>query len=427
MMPLVRDEEARLHGWDVFRSSSRDRMVPCTSGGRVLQRVKINEAVPVPGVFEGVAISEADREAMARARAAAMGEAMKTGTDRPLGVSRYISFHAQTINAAEPVGVNNDHICVIARAPFDGFITEMAMIQDPGLSNVLYAVRSSSGQTMFQSVGVPQPGGIDFNLLPDFVDYNGFFDNNALYTLRNVKMPVYAGEEIFFVIRENGSIGPNVAGPSGVLGFEGFILARPGSAAAESQFRALNTAAINAARDAATNASRLEIERERTRRELGIAQSKVQIAAEQTEQARVNSARQANTRPQIIQIPAFQQKAETRAPVTPPQPAFSGATNTQLDGKGKTFVSSWMPSNNGIGYLIPDPPRGGKVNVFGDTYTIWDASGKNVGQGKIEMVQTDAQIPDQARISPNRGGSFPGGQSMSPAQLNQLLNAGSFG
>jgi hypothetical protein len=60
-----------------------------------------------------------------------------------------------------------------------------------------------------------------------------------------------------------------------------------------------------------------------------------------------------------------------------------------------------MPNENSIGYLVPTPPRGGKVNTFGDEYSVFDITGKLIDRGKVELVRSQDQIPPSSRLSPN--------------------------
>lgn len=410
---LIRDEEIRLQCWNVFRSSSRDHMVPMTSGGRVLQKIRINSALPSTDVVTGVVLSAEEQELRRKARAAAIRQAEQEAMDRPLGVSQYLGFHATTVNAALPVGEPNDHQSLIALAPFDGYITEMVIVPDTGLATYNLAIRTSGGQTMFRSLDslITSPPGL--SLLPDFIDMGTFSPSGEKIQVRNLKMPVFAGEEIYFVGREFGSVGPGVGLATGMLGFEGFILARPGSAAAQSQFLALTAEARAGARDAANMAGRVAIEREKTRRAEIEGQARVQVAQLAAEVRRPPGIPMNNPFNQVLIAPNAQPTIQRRQPVAPPPPQFEAPPAVPTSGKGMTFVQAWQPANGSIGYMIPDPPPGGRVNVFDGKYTIWDVTGKNIGSGPVQNVASTDDIPGGARVSRNLGGKLSPGMAVS--------------
>jgi len=196
---------------------------------------------------------------------------------------------------------------------------------------------------------------------------------------------------------------------AGILGFEGFILARPGSQAASSMFGALTIEARRAATEAAAQSSRFSIEVERTRRAEIEAKARVDVAAIKAAPAPPSGGFIGNPYNSILLNPQFAPTLARQAPRPAPPPRVIPPKPESPEGTGKTFVSAWNPSFGSIGYLIPDPPRGGKVNVFDNRYTIWDISGRNVGQGPIEPIRSDAEIPPGARISPIRGGTVPTG------------------
>lgn len=71
-MPLGLQSNRELQDslWRVWRSATRDRVIPSVGPGRVLQRVRIMEALPVGGVMVGAAeaLGEEERAEVRRAR-----------------------------------------------------------------------------------------------------------------------------------------------------------------------------------------------------------------------------------------------------------------------------------------------------------------------------------------------------------------------
>lgn len=428
---LIRDELIRLHGWDCFRSSSRDHMVPFTSGGRVLQKIKINASLPSGDVQVGVVLSDEERAARAAAQVEAARSLRQTQAE-PLGIMQYFSFNVTNTNAGAVFGEPTDSETVIGIASYDGWLKEIDLdANSSGATRPAVAIRTSSGMTWFKGFSDQNfPVSSEF-LAPDFVQMNRTSFADARVHLTNGKVPVYAGDEIIIVLRDFNNTPAGVLDCIGLIGLEHVILARPGSQAAESQYRVLNTAAINAARDASNNAGRLALEREKTRRAEIEAQARVKVAELAQQNKRPAGVPMNNPFNQVLLEPGSQPTLQRRAPVVPPKPILEAPPAQAEGGKGKTFVSAWTPNDNSIGYLIPDPPPGGKVNVFDGKYTIWSASGQNLGSGPVENVRTDADIPANSRISRNLGttpspsmqlSTFTPGEGFSPTQLVQTAS-----
>jgi len=381
-------------------------MIPVTGSGRTLQRIALKAVLPVAGVGEGVVLSAEERAAIA-AMQASRRAGVGTGEAQPLGIMQYLHFTVSNTNPGLVLGdpVDSEHI--IGVAPFDGWMREVLL--DGTLSGATLpsvAIRTSSGGTWFRSFEDGQfPITTEF-LEPDFGRLNFPFPTGQRVELRGGKVPVYAGDQILVTLRDQNATPAGVLFVAGYIGFESVVLARPGTQAATSQFLALNTAAINAARDQASNAGRLALEREKTKRAALEAEARVKVAQLALETKRAASVPMANPFNRVAVSQRGQQLQQARQPVTVPQPAFGSEAPPSTSGKGKTFVSAWMPNQNSIGYLIPDPPPGGKVNVFGDTYTIWSASGQNLGQGKVELVRNESEIPAESRVSRNLGVSL---------------------
>jgi hypothetical protein len=408
-MDLEANEALRRQGWRVFRSASRDHLTPMSGPGAKLARIKIGEALPVGGVFEGVAMSLEDREAIDKQRRLDLALAEAEGASKSLGVTQYIAFALSSLNGnPDPVNFADEEI-VLMPAPFDGFITELRFNWNPGAGIGCYAFRSSGGQTMFRSVDRSVPVVGQPSIEPDFMCLPTQDLNTTEREFVNVHMPVFAGEQIIVALRLAPATPAGTRYGGGFLGFESFVLARAGSAAAVSAFGALTVESRTAARAAASDASRLALEREKTSRATQVAQLELQIAQAKSRGTPAVGGMIFNPFGSMFDEASALQQLQSRLPATPPAPRVSAPPVQPPDGTGKTFVSAWNPSFGSIGYLIPDPPRGGKVNVFDNTYTIWDISGRNVGQGAIIPVASDAQIPPGAKISAVRSGVAPTG------------------
>ena len=156
-------------------------------------------------------------------------------------------------------------------------------------------------------------------------------------------------------------------------------------------------------------ASALAIEREKTFRAAEVERLKTERAALTLKPGVPSGNFLGNPFQELLLAPQAARQLASRAPTPPPPPRVRPAPAEPPAGAGQTFVSAWNPSFGSIGYLVPDPPRGGKVNVFDNTYTVWDITGKNVGSGPIIPVASDGDIPPGARISPIRGGVPPKG------------------
>jgi hypothetical protein len=403
------NEALRLKGWSVFRSASRDHLIPLTGSGAALQRIKVAAALPAAGTFEGVALDLSERQARAEQRSLNSAAAERQAVGRPLGVTQYMVFSTDSQGGNPSAIATLDVFTVIGIAPFDGFVTELFLETLSAVTPLGIAIRSSGGATLFRSQGTANSFPTDAEIAPDFISPGGFNVSPAKVTLRNLKMPVFAGEEIIVVARLAPLAAPNLGAVYGVLGFESFILARPGSVAEVSAFGALTVEARRAATEAAANATRVALSREQTARADIAARAQIEVAKTNAEAHRPASQPGFNPfQPLLLSESALTQLA-SRSPTPAPRPRVSSPPATPPAGEGQTFVSAWNPSFGSIGYLIPDPPRGGRVNVFDNTYTIWDVSGRNVGSGAIIPVASDGDIPPGARISPVRGGVPPSG------------------
>lgn len=405
-MTLELNEALRLQNWRVFRSATRDHLIPQTGPGAKLQRIRINEAVPSGGTEFGIALTLEERQAIANQRKLDLALAQAESASKSIGVTKFIHVLART-TIANPSAVDTfDEIIEVATAPFDGFITEFGAVEPFGADLLGMAIRTSGGESMFRSFSNYAAGMAQSVVPPDFLSFAYFISVGSERTLRNLHMPVFAGESIFFVSRVRGGAAAFQQFPFVILGFESFTLAKAGSAAAVSAFGAIASASRLASSEAANQANQLGLAQEKTK-QLQIQQSAL------TERAKLAVARP-GPGPGFMVNPfgslpfsesALQQLASRRA-IPPPPPRVPPKPSAPPEGAGKTFVSAWNASAGYIGYLIPNPPIGGRVNVFDNTYTIWDITGKNVGQGPIEPVTSDAQIPPGARVSPVKGGSL---------------------
>lgn len=378
-MDAERNSALRFHGWNVFRSSSRDHMIPSVSPGRVLQRIRIAEAFPVRGVEEGAEAASLDLRAQIAAAGAERRSRVTGAEDIPLGQMQYIpALLRNTVATINNVAVDEEF--VIGIAPYDGYITEFIANRNASdFGGQRVAIRTSSGGTMFRSfdnnVGVtPSPF-----MEPDFIPFD--YAGTGIFgpELRRGKVAVFAGDQIIAVLRNTLAGAVGAARLFVTVGIEAVVLGSAGSRASLSAFSASAAQQAKANRDAAAAADRLAIERERTRRlELEI-QGKIALADKL----------------------GAKSKAESRKAPEPPPAPYKDTPFTPTDGAGKTFVSAWIPNENSIGYLIPTPPRGGKVNTFGDEYSVFDITGKLIDRGKVELVRSQDQIPPASRLSSN--------------------------
>jgi hypothetical protein len=382
-MELAEDENLRQQGWRVFRSASRDRMIPLVGAGAQLQRIKIGEALPVMGVFEGVALPLEEREARHTAKVEEMRRA-PDGEDVPTGIMQYFTQVLFNTSVGAVNNVPTDDVVVVGVAPFDGWLREFTADPSGGdASGNRVAVRTSSGGTLFR--GFHQSGltpGQTQLLSPDFIALDGRGSGLFKPELRGGKVPVYAGDQILVVVRNTNGLAALQMRIVVNIGIEAVFLGSVGRRASVANFSAVNAQVIAANRESARQAGMLAIEQEKTRRVELAAQAEAALLAQK--------------------LSAVQAAQSARPPV--PAPRVTAPKPEPPDGTGKTFVSAWNPSFGVIGYLIPDPPRGGKVNVFDNKYSVFDITGKLIEQGAIEPIRTDADIPPGARLSPVRGG-----------------------
>ena len=385
----------RYAGWNLFRSTSRDHVVPMVSPGRVLQRIRINEAVPVRGVVDDlVAVSLEDRAAVAAAVKERRSR-VSDSDDIPTGLMKY--FPVQIRNQfATPNGVNTDEEFNVITVPFDGYLKEfIANRNGSDTGGQMVAIRTSSGGTLFRSFWLPRTAFPLVSSEPDFVNFDDFGTGVYNVELRGGHIPVFAGDIITAVLRNTIGTAAEGARLFFTIGIESVILGSAGSRASMSAFRASASQSATAARAAQASADKLAIEREKTRRlELEI-QGKLALADKLGTRSKVET---------------------TKAPPPPPAP-YAESTVSPTDGAGKTFVSAWMPNENSIGYLVPTPPRGGKVNTFGDEYSVFDITGKLIDRGKVELIRSQDQIPPASRLSPNLRTTLSPDTRLSQAQI----------
>jgi len=408
-MELDDNEALRSQGWRVFRSSSRDRVIPASGLGAQLKRIKIHEAFPVASVGVGAeAVGLEERSERARDFAERGAAAVEVGADRPLGLTQYIPFAAWRDPNIFAITNGVETSTVIGIAPFDGFLSEL-LFAVGGVGTMNFAIRSSGGQTMFTAIDDASASALVLSLAPDFTDIVTSIPAGVPTTLRNLRMPVFAGEELTFVSRIPLDPGAGTQLLNGILGFESFVLAPSGTKVAASQFLALTAASREGAREAGTNANRLAVERERTERVRLETESRREVARLAVEARQVGQRNLTNPFNNVLLSESALRQLASRSAPRAPAPRVPAPPRVPLEGAGKTFVGAWNPSFGSIGYLIPDPPRGGRVNVFDSKYTIWDISGRNVGSGQIVPVRSDGDIPPGARLSQVARGRAPGG------------------
>lgn len=380
-LDLIPNAMLKARGWTVFRSSSRDRLIPLTSLSSVAQRIRLNDVVAPEGVGVGEAVlSEADVKARLEAEQAVtirLRNKVQQGS-QSMGVRQEVQTNIPTLGG--PGIVIGENRFLVMTAPSDGWVVSVA--HNFGGNQNRLALRTTSGRTFFIGRGGSNNVGNTPALDPDFTELATVAPN---WGTENVRIPVLAGEDITAVF-DSVAATPDTQHIGFVkLIFEYAVGGVSQSDAFGADFGEVRIAMRQQAEQASRLASdqlRLEIERERTRR--------AQIEA-QAKAAALN------------RIPAAAPKVASRAPVQPPPLFASEAPTAEGGGKGKTFVSAWMPSNGYVGYYIPDPPPGGKVNVFDGRYTIWDVGGRNVGSGPVEWVRQDQQLQEGTRISRNLG------------------------
>lgn len=385
------------------------------------------EALPVSGVMVGgEALSLSDRAALAEQRTSLVAKVQSSADDRRLGLTRALVYNLYSVTGNPSNSVAAVEEIPLFTVPFDGFITEVNLELSGGATPYALGFKTSSGQSFFSTLdmGVVIPTGGTPE--PDMLPLGAYSITNSRLELRNLRVPVFGGEQIIARALENPLFPGGAQMGSGVMVCEAYLFAQPGSAAAMSQFGALLTQTARANSDAQRYASQIEIERERTRRAQLEAQARIEVAKLAAQKPVQASNTGLNPFNLVLADRAAQSRVQSRAPVLPPpQPAFAPPSAT-LDGAGKTFVAAWAPTANSIGYLVPNPPPGARVNVFDGKYTIWGASGAKLGEGLVENVRTDAEIPAEARVSRNLGvtpsssmalSTFTPGEGFAPTQL----------
>lgn len=398
-MDLQQDEALRSQGWRVFRSSTRDRVIPSNSVGAALQRVRIASALPVSGVSEGVAIPLADREAIARERLQGLKprEAAVSGFV-PLSQTFTFSLANQLLNGAAP-GDLVEEIQSIGFAPFTGFLSEFEVYDaDLGSPAPGIAIRTSSGLSAFRGAQTVPAGFANTDVLPDFIIPVTRVLNGPS-VVRRMRVPVAAGDEIFIVFRLPPVAAINTSGVFGTLTLDAAEVALTSRLAAGSAFEAALARGAQVSRAAIDQSGKLEIEREKTRRAEAEARARIEVAKLSAESRRPAAQPAFNPFQGVLVAPQAQPQIQSRQRVALPPPPPFAAPAAEVSGAGQTFVQAWNPSAGSLGYLIPDPPRGGRVNVFDSKYTVWDMFGKKVEEGQVKPVRTEDEIPAEARIS----------------------------
>ncbi|MGH8754557.1 MAG: hypothetical protein ACREU0_01735 [Burkholderiales bacterium] len=395
------DEALRSKGWSYFRSSTRDRVVPGTGLGAHLSRIKINSAFPVTEVEQGVAISLEERAAIEARRSVPMKPLMLGGAS-PMSATKYLAFLLNFPLAG--AAVFHDEQFLIGVAPFDGFVTEIQFISFTGVLSTIFAVRTSGGGTFCASrSNIPVvPGTGPFP--PDFFNIlRGEIAGPFVpITVLRSNMPVLAGEEIYLITRTDAVVGPLANFVQGVVGVQ--------SSAVE--------AAVSRRVRESTLLQREARAIERARVELAAAKHQVPVGEREEERRKA-----VRVPPKFPFGGRVATAVQSRAPQQPTPPRVVRAPKAVPEGTGKTFVSSWMPQAGSIGYLIPDPPRGGRVNVFDNKYSVFDITGKLIDQGQIEVIRADWEIPPGARLSANRSVSAAPAEIRTAAEEAALLRS----
>lgn len=410
-MALEREQNAELRerGWRVFRSSTRDHLIPLTGQGAQLQRVRIGEAFPVRGLGVGAEATTGERrEAVREARRASESQARDRVAAELPGetVGLAISASNPTANPG-PAGTLVDDELLVGFAPFSGFISEVDLIlSGASLAPVLVAIRTGSGGTVFRGGETFSP--VTQNVPPE-PDFLVLVDVVQARTLRGLRTDVLAGEQIFVVIRTQGLAGGNSVELYGTIvmrSTEGIDVAARVQLGTSSAVRAADRAAL---RESIAQSGRLAIEREKTKRAGLEAEARVSVAA-LTASARAARASgpMANPFQELLVAEKFAERERTLRP-PPAPPRIPPPPPSPPEGTGRTFVPAWMPSAGSIGYLVPTPPRGGKVNVFDGRFSVFDLSGKLVETGTVANIRSDGDIPPGARITPRTGVALPEG------------------
>lgn len=423
--PLEENEALRLRMWSVFRPGIRDHVVPMTSLGRVWQRFQVREAWGVPSAEQAIAAAVVAGAASSGARAAAVGAPVgeaAVGAAAPAvaraGVAAAVAARSPEERArareereralrprvaeegpvlrqtqylyfelnSDPVTVANveDQVHEIGVAPYDGFLTEVVIEEFGSSGERLVALRTESGQSFATATSNIAYGNPWLDPRPDFFDAERLaqtFVVGGRSVLRS-NVPVRAGERIYLVMRLAGLPLGGTMTVTGMVGVEAARAVGVGAAAVRQTVRE----------------QQVEVER--------IVRRVVQRV------------------PVVEEVPVAV-PVERGGRVVPPRPALRlGPPAPPAGGEGLTFVEAWMPQAGAIGYLVPTPPPGARVNVFGDRFTIWDGSGRKVSEGTVQVVRSEQDIPEGARRSRSLGVvpspglpiSVPVGGQLVPAQ-----------
>ena len=403
-MPQVPEvnREMREQGWRVFRSASRDHLTPATGVGQQLQRITLREALPVREAAGGLSVSLEARLAERAGEQVAMTE--QQALLRRATEERGISW--QRVCWGEDVSglFGNVTRTLCGTVPFDSLISEVVFIVHGGAGSIGSArVEFDNYGTLFSGAGTNSVGFPTDTVAPQ--SFANLLSDSAVVALRGLRWFVGGGSRIFVDV---------VNGGGGFITRAQVILVGEALSPAQRQVvtrpDVVPLGEIISLRRADAEA-RLRKQQElidaavqRKRDELAFQEQRIaaikEVGARQFERA-VGRVSPLGLPPQVV--------LQMRPPSPPSPPRMRPPPPEPPEGAGKTFVSAWNPSFGSIGYLVPTPPRGGKVNVFNERYTIWDITGKNLGQGPIIPVRSDAEIPPGARISRDRGGVPPVG------------------
>lgn len=402
MPPRLEPEQNRAlkgNGWNLFRSSTRDHLVPLVAIGRQTIGLRIREALPVAGVLVGadVALSAEERAARSSRTEASLSRAREDlGRGAVESVERSIAMTFAPEKQFAPVSVFDEETSLIGFAPADGYIDEVEFIlRATGGVLTGFAIRTESGESAFR--GFVQGNVSIGDLLPDFLPLGA---TQTYQRVANLRVPVLTGERVFIVVKMNALVAVNS------LLLTGSVTVKiPVTVPRLDLSVGLNAGAVSsqvstaATRQSLVLSQALAIEQERTRRSRVEFEAKVKIAEAAAEARRPASVPMSNPFQQLLLQESTARMLQQREPPPPPPPRVLPPPPTPAEGAGKTFVPAWLPSVGAIGYLIPTPSRTERVTVFDNRYTIWSVTGAKVKEGLVEMIRSEAGIPPEARIS----------------------------
>ena len=396
------NQQMREQGWRVFRSASRDHLTPATGVGQQLQRITIREALPVREAAGGLSVSLEARLAERAGEQSALTEqqALLRRATEERGISwQRVGWGQDTSGLA-----GNVTRTVIGTVSFDSLVSDVTFIVQGGGGSVGSArVEFENYGTLFAGGGVNGLGYPTDTISPQpIANLSG---DGVTVSIPGLRWFVGGGSRIFLDVVNGGGgfviTGQVIITAEALSPSQRQVVTRP-DVVPLGEIISLRRA--DAQRQLDRQQELIEAAKQRKRDELAFQEQRIaaikEVGARQFERA-VGRVSPLGLPPQVV--------LQMRPPSPPSPPRMRPPPPEPPEGAGKTFVSAWNPSFGSIGYLVPDPPRGGKVNVFDNTYTIWDMSGKNVGSGPIIPVASDGDIPPGARISPIRGGVPPRG------------------